>query len=57
MYCNDLSTQGIYYGLKIMKSIIVPFEQRLNKIDVEEFTKSKRAFYKSFNEHDGFSLL
>jgi len=57
LYSSRIDTQGIYYGLKIMKSIISPIENRLNKIDMEEFKAQRLTFYKRFNESDGFSLL
>jgi hypothetical protein len=49
--------QGIYYGLKIMKSIIEQPELKMNKIESEEFKNNKIKFYKRFTENDGFGLL
>ena len=57
MYCNDLQSQGLYYGLKVMKSILVPTEIGRSKSDIADFTANKSKFYKRFNENDGFTLL
>lgn len=57
MYCTDFSNQGLYYGLKIMKSILVPVEKHLTKKEAEEFIIEKEQFFKRFTECDGFTLL
>ena len=57
MYCNELKSQGLYYGLKIMRSILMPTENGMNRKELDEFFANKQTFFKKFNENDGFTLL
>mmetsp|Transcript_42103 Transcript_42103/g.48840 ORF Transcript_42103/g.48840 Transcript_42103/m.48840 type:complete len:212 (-) Transcript_42103:4104-4739(-) len=57
IYCQDLQSQSLYYGLKIMKSILIPIENKMTKEEEDEFKSSKVAFYKRFVEVGGFGLL
>lgn len=40
-----------------MKSIIVPSEETMGKVEMDDFIKSKKRFYVNFLENDGFGLL
>ena len=57
MYASGFDSQGLYYGLKIMKSIMVATDRKMSKKDYEAFFENKRSFFKKFNECDGFPLL
>jgi hypothetical protein len=57
LYCSDPTSREIYFGLKIMRSIQVPYDEFLSKEEKETFKENLVAFYKRFNSFDGFSLL
>jgi hypothetical protein len=50
MYASGFDSQGLYYGLKIMKSIMVASDRKMSKKDYEAFFDNKRSFFKKFNE-------
>lgn len=57
LYCSDLKSREIYFGLKIMKSIQVPYDEFSSKEEKESFKENLVNFYKRFNGYDGFTLL
>lgn len=57
MYCNGFEKQGMYYGLKVMKSILTPFEPIHFSKDNEKFIQELAFFQTKFLEYDGFPLL
>lgn len=57
LYWSDSNSREIYYGLKVMKSLQVPYDQFLSKEDKEAFRENLVKFYKLFNNFDGFIYL
>lgn len=57
MYSTGFKKQGLYYGLKIMKSIIIPFELFTTKKSNTKFIQDLNLFKVKFLESNGFSLL
>ena len=46
MYTPDLSNARLYYGLRMLKSIIEPEDNRMTKSETEEFNNDRSAFMK-----------
>ena len=57
MYSSGFDKQGLYYGLKIMKSILIPSETSYTEEESHRFYKEMESFHEKFLEYDGFSLL
>lgn len=57
MYCTGFQTQGLYYGLKIMKSILISFEPFNTKSSNAKFHQELNIFQKKFLECEGFAFL
>lgn len=57
LYSKSIEKQGLYYGLKVMHSILESSEKYMTKKETEDFIETKRSFIKKFNELEGFPLL
>jgi hypothetical protein len=57
LYVADLQSRDIYYGLKIMKSLQVPYDQFQSKEDRDASRDSLLKFYKHFSSFGGFTYL
>lgn len=57
LYCSDLTGREVYFGLKIMKSLQVPYDQYQSKEENDVCKENKLKFYKNFNSFDGFTYL
>jgi hypothetical protein len=57
LYSKSIEKQGLYYGLKVMHSILESPDKYMTKKETEVFIETKRAFIKKFNELEGFPLL
>ena len=54
---SDLKSREVYFGLKIMRSIQVPYDDFQTKEEKEAFKDNLIGFYKRFISFDGFLLL
>ena len=57
LYCSEFDSQGLYYGLKLMKSILIPFEAIHTQKDSNQFVQDLNMFHAKFLDYDGFPIL